>query len=524
MKPLRLHWNRIENLRAPQSLSRALEKMGMSRIEVVRREMRTDQSEAPAEADWVVVPLWLKNSRAFVERVDNNEVGREILKATRKEVLDEALRLQETVFKSNGIGLTEVAVPLVLSGEHIGYIRAGGFITEEPLPGDVVLEERLRVLMLAENEIQAAIEEWRQLPHFTSDKRAIVIQMLELLARELIQFFEEDIAAREREEAVHRHTFSQLVTTHTPLRQILKKLPSIAESDSTVLIYGESGTGRELLANMIHQRSSRKDKAFKILHCSSVSENLLEAELLGYEQGAFAGAYSNKEGLIHQCEGGTLYLKEIGDLSLSMQLKILKIIEDQIFTPLGARDSKKANVRIITSTQRNLKRLIQMGTFREDLYFRLNVVELELPPLRHRKEDVSLLAEHFLKLLAQQMGKEGIQWREQALERLASHPFPGNVRELRNEVERIVAMKEPQSFIDLNDLSSKVAESLSPIEEIEKGRTLKDIVDAFEKKIIAEALSKYHWNKSRVAELFQITRQGLMKKISKHKLDKRKQA
>lgn len=523
MESLALNWNRIESLRAPQSLSKAVERMGIRCIEIVRRELRSDQ-EASGSGDWVIVPVWLKTHPEFVHRVEENEIGREILKRTRKEVLEESLRLQETVFKTNGVGLTEVAIPLMLSGEHIGYIRAGGFITEEPMPGDVVLEERLRVLMLNEEEIRSAITEWRSLPHFNSDKRKIVFQMLELLAREVLQFFEEDISARQREEAVHRHTFSQLVTTHAPLKQILKKLSSIAESDSPILIYGEPGTGRELLAEMIHHRSRRKDKAFKILHCSNVAENLLEAELFGYRQGAFAGAYADKQGLIHQCQGGTLYLKEIGDLSLSMQLKILKIIEDQVFTPLGAKEREPADVRFVGSTQRSLKKLVQMGSFREDLYFRLNVVELELPPLRHRKEDISLLAEHFLKKISEQMGKEGLQWKEQALERLQSHPFPGNVRELRNEVERIVAMKEPHSFVELSDLSSKVAESLSPIEEIEKGRTLKDIVDAFEKKIIAEALGKYHWNKSRVAELFQITRQGLMKKISKHRLDKRKQA
>jgi DNA-binding NtrC family response regulator len=273
---------------------------------------------------------------------------------------------------------------------------------------------------------------------------------------------------------------------------------------------------------MVHERSTRKDKAFKILHCSSVTENLLEAELLGYEKGAFAGAYSTKQGLVEQCAGGTLYLKEIGDLSLSMQLKILKIIEDQTYTRLGGTEILKSNVRIIVSTGRNLRKLITLGTFREDLFFRLNVVELELPPLRQRREDIALLAEHFLRQFCTQMKKDGIQWKEEALNRLQSHGFPGNVRELKNEVERIVAIKESHSFIETTDLSSKVMESLSPIEEIEKGRTLKDIIDTYEKKIISEALGKYHWNKSRVAELFQITRQGLMKKITKHRLDKRK--
>lgn len=512
-----LNWNRTEQLRAPHSLGIALEQLGIKRIEVIRKEMRQEADES-----WVVVPMWLKGQYDFIKRVEKHEVGKEILRKTRDEIREESLRLQETVMKQNGLGLTEVSVPLFLTGDHVGFIRMGGFISEEPLPGDVVLQERLRVLMLGADELNTAIEEWKALPKFNSDKRMIVTQMLELLSREVLQFFEEDLAAREREEAVNRHTFSQLVTTHPPLRQTLKKIQSIAESGSTVLIYGESGTGRELLAKMIHERSDRSDKPLRTLQCASISENLLEAELFGYEKGAFAGAYEQKQGLIEVCQGGTLYLKDIGDLSLSMQLKILKILQDKKFARLGGREVMESDVRIIASTQRNLKRLMQMGSFREDLYFMLSVVELELPPLRFRKEDIALLAEHFLRLFGFQMKKEGIQWKEDALHRLKAHPFPGNVRELKNEVERLVAIKEPYSFIELSDLSTKIADSLSPIEEIEKGRTLKDIVDSYEKKIIAEALSRYHWNKSRVAELFQITRQGLMKKIAKHQLDKRK--
>ena len=279
-----LNWNRLEDLRAPKSLSLALQQLGLARIEVTRREMRSDDPEQ----GWITVPLWLKGVSAFVERVTKNEVGREILKRTRTDVQEESGRLQDTVFKTNGLGLTEICVPIVLAGNRIGFIHVGGFVTEDPSPGDVVLQERLRVLMLSESEIAEAITEWRALPHFSADKRQIVVQMLEILCRDIVQFFDEDLSAREREEAVSRHTFNQLVTTYAPLRQTLKKLQSLADSDSTILIYGESGTGRELLAKMVHERSTRKAKAFKILHCSSVAENLLEAELLVYEKGSFA--------------------------------------------------------------------------------------------------------------------------------------------------------------------------------------------------------------------------------------------
>ena len=498
-------------------MSVALQHLGIFRIHIIRKELRGE-----SDREWVTVPMWLKGTHSFLEMAEKNEVGAELFRKMREEIREESYRVQEMIFKTNALGLTEVLVPLVLRGEKIGFISVDGFVTEDPLPGDVLLEERFKILMLSQAERRKAIDAWRSLPYFSLDKRGIVFQMVQLLAREVVKFFDETLTSKEREEAVHRHTFNQMVTTHLPLRSMLKRLPQVSESDSTVLIFGEPGTGRELLAHMIHERSRRKSGPFKTLHCSSVAENLLEAELLGYEKGAFIGAYEMKAGLLEQCKGGTLYLKEISDLSLSMQLKILRIIQDKTYSRLGSSEVLTTDVRVLASTQRNLKRLVQMGAFREDLYFQLSVVDIELPSLRQRREDVSLLAQHFLQKFMHKMSKEGIQWKEEALKRLSSHTFPGNVRELKNEIERLVAIKESHSFIEVSDLSQRITETMSPVEEIEKGKTLKSIVDDFEKQIISEALAKYHWNKSKVAELFQITRQGLLKKISKYKLDKRK--
>lgn len=512
-----LPWVRLERLRAPISLSRALEHLGIRRIDLIRREMRSSETR-----EWIRLPIWLKENHPFIDLIEKNEIGQEILRKSHVELLDESHRLQDLVVKGNSLGLSEIVVPLVLRGERIGYVSVGGFSSEFPEPAEMLVSERLKVLMLSHEEQAEALKCWKAVPSFTPDKQAMVMQMVRLLGREVIQFFEETLAAHDREEAVERHTFNQLVTSNLALRQTLKKLPQIAASESPVLIEGEMGTGRELLAQMIHERSARKDKPFKMLHCASIAENLLEAELLGYEKGAIMGAYEPKSGLLEQAQGGTLFLREIGDLSLSMQHKILRIIQDKSFSRIGGQEIRKVDVRFIASTQRSIKKLVQIGAFREDLYFQLNVVELELPSLRQRKEDVPLLAQHFLKTFMLKMGKEGIQWREDALSRLSMHSFPGNVRELKNEVERLVALKDSYSYIEAVDLNPKIAESMSPVDEIERGRTLKDLVDEFERGIISEALARYHWNKSRVAELFQITRQGLLKKIAKYKLDKRK--
>ncbi|MBN8556044.1 MAG: sigma-54-dependent Fis family transcriptional regulator [Deltaproteobacteria bacterium] len=517
MEMQKLAWDRLEKLRAPQSLSSALNHLGIKNIKLIRKELREDGT-----LPWINIPLWLKGEDLFIQRMHKNEIGAELLRVLSQEVQDEAYRLQETVYKISQLGVSEVAVPLVLRGERIGFLNVGGFILEDLRPGDVGLEEKFKVLMLPDSEISQAIIEWRQLPQFNSDKRAIVIQMIELLAREVISFFEETLSAQEREEAVTKHTFSQMVTAHPPLKNILKKLPSLAVSDASILIYGEPGTGRELFAKLLHDESPRAKKAFKTLHCSSISENLIEAELLGYEKGAFAGAYHTKVGLFETCAGGSLYLEEIGDLSISMQHKILRFIQDKSFSRLGSPELMKSDVRLIASTQRNLKKLVQVGAFREELLIRLNSQEIELPPLRQRKEDIPLLAEHFLKLFMKSMNKEGIQWTDEALGKLSAHSFPGNARELRNEIERLAAIKRSHELIQATDLSPKITEMRSPVEEIEKGMTLKNIVDDYEKQIISDALQKYHWNKSKVAELFQITRQGLLKKIGKYKLDKRK--
>lgn len=510
-------WERLEKLRAPVSLSIALNNLGVKRLKLVRKELRSD-----SEREWVSVDTWLKTSDPFMRLLEANEIGSELLKKLQEELQDEAYRTQKTVFKTNQLGIGMIVVPLVLQGERMGFLVADGFTLEETAIGDVMLEERLRVLMFRDKEKQEAVSLWRALPCFTPDKRLIISQMLELLSREIIKFFEETLAFRDREQAIHKHTFSQMVTSNNALRAILKRVPQLAELNIPVLIVGESGTGRELLAKLIHNQSSRKKGAFKTLHCTSSTENLLEAELLGYEKGAFAGAYTTKIGLFEECRGGTLYLEEIGDLSLSMQHKILRIILDGTFSRLGNPEIMKTDLRIIASTQRNLKKMVQMGVFREELYYRLNVHELEIPALRQRREDIALLAEFFLQDFMKSMHKEGLQWTEGALQKLQAHSFAGNVRELRNEVERLVALKDSHSMIQTNDLSVKITESLSPIEEIERGQTLKQIVDEYEKQIISEALAKYHWNRSRVAELFQITRQGLLKKISKFKLDKRK--
>lgn len=513
----RLDWARLEKLRAPQSLCQALRHLGVQHLQLIRKEQRSS-----GDRGWVKIPIWLKTEHEFMAFVRNNEIGSEILNQTESDLIEESYRLQETLFKTNSLGLSHVIVPLVFHGEKIGFLCMDGFVLDNQSIADVVLTERFKVLMLSPADVLRSIDSWKTLPHFSSDKRLIVVQMLELVAKEIIQFLNETFAAKEREESIHKQTFAHIVTAHTPLKHLLKRLPQISQTVSPVLIVGEPGTGRELVAGIIHEMSPRKSAAFRSLHCSAVAENLLEAEIFGYEKGAFIGAYADKAGLLEICRGGTLFLGEISDLSLSLQHKLLRTFHEKSYSRLGSHKTESLDVRLIASTQRNLKRLVQMGAFREELFNLLSVMEVELPPLRQRREDIPLLAEYFTHNFMSSMKKEGIQWREEALQKLAAHAFPGNVRELRNEVERLVALKESHSLIEANDLSSKIVESLSPIDEIEKGMTLKTIVDDYERRIVSDALTKYHWNKSRVAELFQITRQGLLKKISKYKLDKRK--
>ena len=228
------------------------------------------------------------------------------------------------------------------------------------------------------------------------------------------------------------------------MQEIYRIISKVAMTDSTVLIYGQSGTGKELIARAIHFNSPRTDKPFVPVDCAVLSENLLESELFGHVKGSFTGAITTKPGLFEVADGGTLFLDEVGNISLTIQAKLLRVLQEREFTPVGGTKAKKVDIRLIAATNKDLEKMIKEETFREDLYYRFNIVPMNLPTLKERQEDIPLLAVHFLKKYAEEFGKTIKGFTPDAMERLMKYPWPGNVREMENVIERTVVMIEDE--------------------------------------------------------------------------------
>ncbi len=264
-----------------------------------------------------------------------------------------------------------------------------------------------------------------------------------------------------------RYDFANFVTKNEKMRQLLEQVSRVAQTDSTVYIYGESGTGKELIARSIHLASERKDESFVAINCAAIPEPLLESELFGHEKGAFTGAVRSSKGLFSQANRGTVFLDEIGDMPLSIQAKLLRLLQEQQFYPVGSEKPVLVDVRVIVATNKDLEAEVKKGSFREDLFYRVHVIPINLPPLRERKEDIPILAEHFLKKFCEKMKKNIKGFTPSAVQKLMIYDWPGNVRELENTVEYAVALTQ-QDIIDedivlpAKDLPS---EPLKPLKE-----------------------------------------------------------
>ena len=328
-----------------------------------------------------------------------------------------------------------------------------------------------------------------------------------------------------------QYRFDEIIRTPGgALDKVLNRVRQIAPFDISVLIHGPSGSGKELVARAIHYASNRADKPFVAQNCAALPDDLLESELFGYKKGAFTGAYQDHEGLFEQADGGTLFLDEVGDLSPAFQVKLLRVLQEGEVRPLGHTRPRPVDVRIIAATHHDLEALVQAGRFREDLYYRLAGFVLQLPPLKARKEDIPLLVTHMLDKLCQQYGRENCGISEAAMEALVNYHWPGNIRELQNEVARMFVMTPEGQPLQAEYLSPRVLRGLPEAEETELswidglGGTLKERVEAYEKRVIKEALIRHHWNKTRVAEELGLSRVGLHKKIQRYGLEKKENA
>jgi PAS domain S-box-containing protein len=316
-----------------------------------------------------------------------------------------------------------------------------------------------------------------------------------------------------RKELDAKHTFEDILSKSPKMQHVFELIPTIAESESTVLITGESGTGKGLIAQALHNQSPRADNPFITVNCGAIPDTLLESELFGYKAGAFTDARRSKAGRFTLAQGGTIFLDEIGDISPAIQAKLLRVLQDKVFEPLGGVQSIKADVRIIAATNRNLSELVEEGTFRTDLYYRINVFRLELPPLEERMEDIPLLVSHFVAKFSALKGKEISGVSPEALAILMKHDYPGNVRELENIIEHAFVLCLG-GMIQTHHLP----DGLQPRTSTPQRETL-DLLGEYEKELILNALRRNQWSRLQAAKELGIHKTTLFRKIRKLRID-----
>ena len=328
-----------------------------------------------------------------------------------------------------------------------------------------------------------------------------------------------------RKELEQRDGLPGVVGRSRPMRDLCQMIETVAPSGATVLVTGETGTGKEVIARAIHQASPRRQHRFVALNCSAIPENLLEAELFGHARGAFTGAVATRQGRLEQADRGTLFLDEVGTMSAALQTKLLRVLQEREFERVGENRTIKVDVRVVAATNSDLAKMVGEGTFREDLYYRLNVIALQLPPLRDRKEDIPLLVQHFIRKFASRENGNGngsepeVQLSQDALRRLMAYAWPGNVRQLENAVERALILRGPRLQVEMSDLPPEIqtvpVETTPSLDLPDAGVDLPGLVSQIERDLIARALKRTDNNKADAARLLGLKRTTLVEKLKR---------
>ena len=400
--------------------------------------------------------------------------------------------------------------------------RADLILSDLRLPGMDGLEllSRIRltnsvspvILMTAFGTVESAVEAMRKGANDFLTKPFSLDHLTSIVERALEVRALRDENRKLREELGHRYDLENIIGRSAPMQEVFQLVMRVAAAKSTVLIAGESGVGKDLIARAIHYHSPRRDRPFVKINCTSIPENLMESELFGYDKGAFTGATVAKPGKFEEANSGTVFLDEIGDVTPAVQVKLLRILQERQFERLGSNKTISIDVRVLAATNQDLRVALEQGTFREDLFYRLNVVPIDMPPLRKRKEDIPFLADYFLSKYGRESGREMEGFTPQALQALEAHYWPGNVRELENVVERAVVLARSNrldaSDIRIDDLHRKPIASDDLF--LPPGMTL----DEYEKYLIQEALRRAEGNKSQAARLLGLTRNAFRYRLS----------
>jgi transcriptional regulator with PAS, ATPase and Fis domain len=411
------------------------------------------------------------------------------------------------------LGMTTLVHPIHIDGRFSGMIYTTGFFVSEPGEPVAALDRGATINPALGNE-----EVYASVPVLSADEvehmEALVglgVAAIDTLYGQL-RVQEQEIAALRRELEVRRG-YAGLVGSSSAMQEVYGLVERVADNDCTVLVRGESGTGKELVAQAIHSQSRRSERSFVVQNCSAFNDNLLDSELFGHVRGAFTGAVSDKKGLFEVADGGTLFLDEVAEMSPALQAKLLRVLQDGTFLPVGATTPRRSDVRIVAATHRDLEKMVSSEAFREDLYYRLNVISIRLPPLRERRGDIPALAKHFL-------ARHGaVVISQEALQLLVQYDWPGNVRELANEIERMTVMAGTETTLGPEVVSSRIQQAgrASHAPQLAQG-TLREALQSLEKSMIHSALQTCDGNRSRAAKLLGIARSNLLVKIKAYGL------
>ena len=388
-----------------------------------------------------------------------------------------------------------VCVPLLLEQSVIGVIYA-----DSDRLSPALAKEDMSIISAFAAQATIAVE--------NAKLHGKIVHSQETLERENLKL---------RQELTGKYELSGFIGRSRSMQEIFLTIQKVASYTTTVLIQGETGTGKELIARAIHLNGSRKDKPLVTINCGAMPKDLLESELFGHKKGSFTGAVSDKAGLFEAASGGTIFLDEIGEMPLELQVKLLRVLQEGEVRRVGENTDRKVDVRVIAATNRDLNDVVKKGLFRGDLYYRLNVVPITIPPLRERQEDIIPLVEHFLRKFGSKMNKTGVEISSEAMKFLLTNPWPGNVRELENSIERALALSGTSRLLAPEHFPQLAGES-GIFDRLTEGKSLKEMLQAIERRFIIEALEKTGWRVTRAAELLEVTRQHLHNKMKRYKI------
>ncbi len=436
-------------------------------------------------------------------------------------------KVRSSLFHECHLGFLIVGAPLYLHGEYEGFIFVEGFARQVPSEREAgVLKTKIAELNNVATDLDRALA---RIPVMNDTEIDKLTDLLEFAVNELSNF---DLEMSKKEEEIatlsselsERYSFENIVGKSGPMLEVFRLLEKVCQSESTVLVNGESGTGKELVARAIHYNGPRKDKPFVVQNCSAFNDNLLESALFGHVKGSFTGAIRDKKGLFEVADGGTFFLDEVGDMSPALQVKLLRVLQEGVFLPVGGNTPREVDVRVIAATHKDLSKLVEKKEFREDLFYRINVIRVQVPPLRDRKDDLPVLIDHFL----HKHGREGMKCRAlaaEALKVLEAYAWPGNIRELENEIERLLVLGSDCEVIPVDLLSSRIRDGARGASAATNGLggmalsgKLHDAVETLEREMISAGLTRTKGNRSQLARELGVARSNLILKIDKYGL------